>query len=66
MPSAFTLTTGRAASPRCCERWLAKQGYAGDDDDSTDDDDAQGALQLTSLNGLVALGERAAGECEEW
>ena len=43
-----------------CESWLAKQGYAGDDEDNTEDDeDAQGVLQMASLNGVVALGERA-------
>ena len=45
---------------RAAERWLAKQGYAGDDEDNAeDDDDAQGVLQMASLNGVVALGERA-------
>ena len=45
---------------RASEAWLAKQGYAGEDEDNTeDDDDAQGVLQMASLNGVVALGERA-------
>ena len=43
-----------------CERWLARQGYAGEDEDNAEDEpDAQGVLQLASLNGRVALGERA-------
>lgn len=44
------------------ERWLAKQGYAGDEEDNAEaEDDAQGVLQLASLNGVVALGERSHG-----
>ena len=43
-----------------CERWLARQGFAGEDEDRVEDeDDAQGVLQLASLSGTVALGERA-------
>jgi hypothetical protein len=43
-----------------CERWLAKQGFAGEEEDSqVDEDDAQGVLQLASLRGTQALGERA-------
>lgn len=42
-----------------CERWLARQGVAGDVEDAEPDDDAQGVLQLASLGGTVALGERA-------
>lgn len=43
-----------------CERWLGKQGFAGEEDDSqVDEDDAQGVLQLASLRGTQALGERA-------
>lgn len=45
---------------RAAEAWLAKQGYAGRDEDNVEDeDDAQGVLQMASLNGVVALGERA-------
>ena len=45
---------------RAAERWLATQGYAGEDEDNAEDDeDAQGVLQMASLNGVVALGERA-------
>jgi hypothetical protein len=43
-----------------CERWLGKQGFAGEEEDSqVDEDDAQGVLQLASLRGTQALGERA-------
>ena len=43
-----------------CERWLARRGFAGDDEDRVEDeDDAQGVLQLASLSGTVALGDRA-------
>ena len=43
-----------------CERWLGKQGFAGEEDGSqVDEDDAQGVLQLASLRGTQALGERA-------
>lgn len=44
-----------------CERWLAKQGFGGDDEDTAPDDgdDAQAALQFASLAGSVATGERA-------
>lgn len=42
-----------------CERWLARQGFGGDVDDAEPEDDAQGVLQLASLSGAVALGERA-------
>ena len=45
---------------RASEAWLAKQGYGGEDEDNTEDDeDAQGVLQMASLNGVVAFGERA-------
>ncbi len=47
------------AIARAAEAWLAKQGYAGEDEDNTEDDDAQGVLQMASLNGVLALGERA-------
>ena len=36
---------------RAYEAWLAKQGYAGEDEDNTEDDDAQGVLQMASING---------------
>jgi hypothetical protein len=43
-----------------CERWLGKQGFAGEAEDNVeDDDDAQGILQLASVSGTVATGERA-------
>ncbi|MBM4393850.1 MAG: hypothetical protein FJ090_22210, partial [Deltaproteobacteria bacterium] len=43
-----------------CERWLARQGFAGEAEDSAEgEDDAQGVLQLASLGGAVATGERA-------
>jgi len=43
-----------------CERWLARQGFANEVEDATEDeDDAQGVLQLASLAGTVATGERA-------
>ena len=42
-----------------CERWLARRGFAGEAEDSVEDDDAQGVLQLASLGGTVATGERA-------
>ena len=44
-----------------CERWLSRRGFGGDDEDAPadDDDDAQGVLQLASLSGTVATGERA-------
>ena len=43
-----------------CERWRARRGVAGDDEDRVEDeDDAQGVLQLASLSGTVALGDRA-------
>lgn len=43
-----------------CESWLAKQGFAGDMDDATEDEeDVQAVLQMASLTGTVALGERA-------
>lgn len=37
---------------RASEAWLAKQGYAGEDEaNAEDDDDAQGVLQMASING---------------
>jgi len=43
-----------------CERWLARRGFAGEAEDSVEgEDDAQGVLQLASLGGAVATGERA-------
>ena len=43
-----------------CERWLGKHGFAGAaEDDVEADDDAQGILQLASVAGTVATGERA-------
>lgn len=44
-----------------CERWLARQGFAGEAEDRAEEeeDDAQGVLQLASLSGAVATGERA-------
>jgi hypothetical protein len=42
-----------------CERWLARQGFAGDVEDAEPDDDAAGVLQLASLGGSLAPGERA-------
>jgi hypothetical protein len=42
-----------------CERWLARRCFAGAVEDAEPDDDAQGVLQLASLGGAVALGERA-------
>ena len=42
------------------ERWLSRQGFAGEAEDSAEDeDDAQGVLQLASLSRTVATGERA-------
>jgi hypothetical protein len=49
---------------RAAERWLAKQGYAGDDEDNAeDDDDAQGASRPLATAGRprVATGERGKG-----
>jgi hypothetical protein len=43
-----------------CERWLGKQGFAGEAEDHVEDDDyAQAILQLASVSGTVATGERA-------
>ena len=43
-----------------CEAWLASQGFAGEAEDATeDDDDVQGILQLASLTGTHAVGDRA-------
>ena len=42
-----------------CERWLGKHGFAGAAEDNVEDDDAQGILQLASVAGAVATGERA-------
>jgi hypothetical protein len=43
-----------------CEAWLSSEGFAGDDEDATEpQDDVQGILQLASLTGTHALGERA-------
>jgi hypothetical protein len=43
-----------------CERWLGKQGFAGEVEDTVEDEgDALGILQLASVSGTVATGERA-------
>ena len=45
-----------------CERWLAKQGFGGEHEDrdaGAAEDDAQATLQLASLSGSVATGDRA-------
>ena len=45
-----------------CERWLSARGFSGeahDDDPDVGEDDAQGFLQLASLMGMAATGERA-------
>jgi len=45
-----------------CERWLSARGFSGeahDDDPDVGEDDAQGLLQLASLMGMSATGERA-------
>jgi hypothetical protein len=44
---------------RECVRWLPRQGFSGDVDHAESEDDAQGVLQLASLSGAVAQGERA-------
>jgi len=41
------------------ERWLAKQGFAGDEALEQDPDDAVGLLQQASLAGVEAVGPRA-------
>lgn len=44
-----------------CERWLAKQGFAGEAEDAEldDEDDVQARMQQLSLWGRVGLGDRA-------
>jgi hypothetical protein len=45
-----------------CERWLSARGFSGeahDDGPDVGEDDAQGLLQLASLMGMAATGERA-------
>ena len=43
-----------------CERWLGRRGFAGEADDAVEEEqDAHGILQLASLMGLSAVGERA-------
>jgi len=45
-----------------CERWLARQGFAGEAEDSEEAaEDGQAILQLASVSGRVATGERAGG-----
>ena len=45
---------------RKAERWLSRQGFAGEADDEVEDvDDAQALFQLASVSGRLTTGERA-------